>query len=369
MIKRGAEQSFASLFISTGLMQSIVSATDVNIEWLSHILQVTVKNFHTRKNTAFNSSIAHLEVEYASDHGLPQHVLIKINKDHDGQNEIQFYRFAQDVNLSMIPRIISMDYEAESGLSYLLMEDVSSTHELPVKREQLLTLNGVPSPAHLDSMIDAIAEFHAAFWEHPLLGTIPVTTEMRWWYRDEDSHKQHVQRRSTEWAKFIELYKDEVPKNWLTLGKSALEVLPRLFEDRIKPRLSSRRALTMSQGDCYLTQFLVPHTGEGKSYLIDFQDASINFPTYDLVYMFATFWSREQRAQYEKPLLAHYHSVLQERGVDYDWDLLQTDYRLCLCYMLFDAIWNAVAGSSKEYWKPKLKCLMNAYQDWECETL
>jgi len=29
--------------------------------------------------------------------------------------------------------------------------------------------------------------------------------------------------------------------------------------------------------------------GGGDAYLIDFQDACVNFPTYDLVYMFARF--------------------------------------------------------------------------------
>lgn len=125
----------------------------------------------------------------------------------------------------------------------------------------------------------------------------------------------------------------------------------------------------MSQGDCYLSQFLVPRAESGSSYLIDFQDACVNFPTYDLVYMFASFWTREQRGQYEEPSLRRYLSRLQSKGVNYDWAALCDDYRLCLCYMFFDAVWNATAGSSKEYWLPKMNCLVAAHQDWECGKL
>ena len=121
----------------------------------------------------------------------------------------------------------------------------------------------------------------------------------------------------------------------------------------------------MSQGDCYLTQFLVPHSNSGQSYLVDFQDACINFPAYDLVYMFATFWTRAQRAAQEEYVLRRYLHSLQSHGVKYTWEILCDDYRLCLHYMLFDAVWNATSGSAREYWLPKLHCLIQAYQDWD----
>lgn len=348
----------------------ISSITEINKDWLENVLKVQVKQALTKENPAFNSSVAHVEVTYSNDVKLPSKILVKLNKEHDGQNEIQFYHFANSMNLPMIPRHLGMDYNAQSGLSFLILEDISETHSTPVTREQLKILSGVPANEHMESIVDCIAKFHAAFWEHPQFGKIPDTTEMRWWYRDEEFHSKHVERRKFEWAKFIQMYKkDEVPQEWFVLGDFALKMLPKLFDNKIQPRLSSRQALTMSQGDCYLTQFLVPRTGLGKSYLIDFQDACVNFPAYDLVYMFATFWTREQRALYEEPLLRRYQHELKRHGVQYDWNMLHDDYRLSLSYMLFDAIWNATSGSSREYWKPKLKCLVDAYQDWKCADI
>lgn len=347
----------------------ISSPMEITKEWLSGILGVRVGQVTARENPAFNSLVRHLDVEYFNDGDLPRKLLVKLNRNHDGQNETQFYRLAEGMDVPMIPRCLGTDYDAQSGLSYLVLEDLSETHSPPVTREQLKSLNGMPATEHMSSIMDCIAQFHAAFWEHPQFVTIPDTTEMRWWYRDEEFHTQHVERRQREWSRFVELYKDEVPREWLSLGEAALGKLPQLFEDRIKPRLISKRALTMSQGDCYLSQFLVPRAGSGGAYLIDFQDACVNFPVYDLVYMLATFWTREQRRSQEEPLLRSYQQTLHQRGITYDWDQLCDDYRLCLSYMLFDAVWNATSGSSPEYWKPKMQCLVDAYQDWGCAAL
>ena len=356
--------------VTKKIMPRIVeSLNDVTPEWLGEVLGGEITNISLQPNDAFNSSMAHLTVAYSNQAELPANLILKLNKDHDGQNEIQFYRFAASMELPMIPGRLGWDYDSQTGFSYLVIEDISNSHMPPIKREQLLALDGVPGMEHLSLILDAIAQFHARFWEHPLFGSIPVTTEMRWWYRDEEFHAKHVERRTNEWGKFVDEFKDEVPNEWIAIGESALEMLPRLFESRIKPRLRSKRALTMSQGDCYLTQFLVPRNGLGQAHLIDFQDASVNFPAYDLVYLFATFWTREQRAEIEQKLLGQYLQRLQSRGVDYDWDSLTDDYRLCLCYMFFDAVWNAAAGSSREYWMPKMNCLVSAYQDWNCAGL
>ena len=344
----------------------ISTTTEITKDWISEVLKVQVSQLTTRENPAFNSSVTHLDVNYTSGVDLPRRVFVKLNREHEGQNEIQFYRFAEGMDLPTLPTRLGMDYDADSGFSYLMLEDVSETHAPPVTREQLKALDGVPLNETMNFIVDCIADFHATFWEHPQFGTIPDTTEMRWWYRDEEFHARHVERRKLEWAKFTELYRDEVPSDWLLLGETALNKLPKLFERYIKPRLTSKRALTMSQGDCYLSQFLVPHTGYGKAYLIDFQDTCVNFPAYDLVYMFATFWTRKQRNLLEKPFLRRYYQRLRQRGIDYGWDTLRDDYRLCLSYMLFDAVWNAASGSPREYWKPKMSCLVDAYRDWEC---
>ena len=61
---------------------------------------------------------------------------------------------------------------------------------------------------------------------------------------------------------------------------------------------------------------------------------------------------------------------LLDHGVaGYTWDDLLFDYRLMLIYRIFLPVWDAVNGSSRAYWWPKLQCLTGAYLDWHCAEL
>jgi hypothetical protein len=37
--------------------------------------------------------------------------------------------------------------------------------------------------------------------------------------------------------------------------------------------------------------------------------------------------------------------------------------------MIFYPAWDAVNGSSREYWEPKLRSLASAADDWQCREL
>ena len=72
----------------------------------------------------------------------------------------------------------------------------------------------------------------------------------------------------------------------------------------------------------------------------------------------------------EVQMLRRYHEGLQSHGVaSYSWDDLLTDYKVLLTYMLFYPVWDQTDGASKDYWWPKMQCLIRAYQDWECAAL
>jgi hypothetical protein len=86
----------------------------------------------------------------------------------------------------------------------------------------------------------------------------------------------------------------------------------------------------------------------------------------------ATFWNRSQRLAngVEQRMLAVYHQALTQFGVQgYSFADLMLDYRLMLSYMLFDPVADLARGSPRSYWWPKLNCLVEAYQDWDCGSL
>jgi len=328
-----------------------------------------------RTNAAFNSTVAHCAVQYD---GAPAHVphslLLKLNHDHAGANEITLYTLiaSEQMTLPMLPPCYAAVYDHHSGDSYCLLADVSATHAPPVKREQLLNGNGVPADAQLDQVIDALAHFHAAWWNHPLLGTDSNLLQVRPWFRDAQHFARHRERREREWVQFQSTVGAWFPADLHTLYATTLARLPRLWERVLAQRITTLQHITLAHGDCYLTQFLCARNGRDAAYLIDFGDTTANFGAFDLVYLMATFWTTAQRhaEQREDRLLRRYYATLQTHGImGYSYADLLLDYRAMLALMIFDPVWNQTGGSSPRYWWPKMQCLVAAFRDWNCAEL
>lgn len=355
-------------------MLSFPSAS-VSPEWLSYVLRSagilpvgSAIVVQTKQLTALNSTVERLVVQYSADaHAeVPRQLVLKRNANHDGMCEALFYQLVATLpgRLPVVARCYGAAYDPESGDSFCLLEDLSTSHSVPT--------SDMPTDAQLDQMVDALVQFHAYWWQHPRFGHLPDLLEVRPWYRDATFHAQHVERRTRELNQFLSTVGANIPGDLIKLLQQALLDLPQLWERFIASRVTGYTNLTLTNGDCYFVQFLCSHSEIGQTYLIDFQDASVNFGPYDLVYMFATFWTSKQRHENnrEMRLLRRYHHGLLSHGIQgYDWHALVADYRLMLCYMLFDPVWNATSGSNRTYWWPKLDCLAQAYRDWDCANL
>ena len=69
-------------------------------------------------------------------------------------------------------------------------------------------------------------------------------------------------------------------------------------------------------------------------------------------------------------VLRRYHAALQAHGVKgYTWDDLVTDYQNGLIFWLVMPVQDGADGSWKDYWWPKMQCLVAAFRDWRCEAL
>jgi hypothetical protein len=362
------------------LISSLDQATPA---WLTAVLraagmigQAAVSTIEMCANAAFNSSVAHLDITYsgAVPAATPRRLLLKLNANHDGSGEVGFYQLLATLpdRLPMLARCYAAEYDSSSGTSYLLLHDLSNTHAAPVTREQILALEGVPTDAQLNQMVDALARYHAYWWQHPRLGAVQDVTQVRDWYSDKEHFDRHVQRREREWARFSADVGGWFPADLRALYEDALARLSQLWGSYLARRVISFKNLTLTNGDCYFNQFLCSIDPAGAACLIDFQDVSANVGAYDLVYMFATFWTPAQRGAggREQRLLRRYQAGLQASGVrGYSWDDLLIDYRHMIIFMLFDPIWNHTSGSTQAYWWPKLQCLTDAYRDLRCAEL
>lgn len=355
----------------------ITQLDQITDQWLTAVLGVPVQIIDRRANDAFNSKLLHLTVQSNSPStDLPTHLIVKLNVAGDGEYEVRYYGLAntQPAPPTTSPRAVACAYDAESGASYLVMADISDTHTVPVLRADVLALHGMPTETHLRQMAELMARFHAYWWEHPDLkaGALPV----RWWYGDEAQFRAHVQRCERDWATFQSATSiTDLPDEYRTFYSDLVARLPVLWTRYLEPRVTTFRALTVTNGDCYFAQFLCPKDekdANGRAYLVDFQDASGNLPAFDLVFMFAIFWTIDHRREGDREmgLLRHYHAVLCDEGVtNYTWDDLLRDYRLALTLIVFFVVFDAASGASRSYWWPKIQCLVANFNDLNCFEL
>lgn len=396
---------------------AILDVAEATPEWLTRVLRASgalpegrVERVEAEANSAFNSVAAHLRLAYDSDApaDAPRRLFLKLKTGEAGVHEAAFYRLAAEFDaarLPMLPRVhlAAFDAEPHRDAATILLDDLSDTHGPPVERADVLALEGVPSPAHLDQVIDVLAAFHAAFWEDerlgasarldatkgagsqggedadPLLAMMAATgwpgpLALTGSFASREAFLGQAERMAGWWRDLRER-EDAPPAEIARLYDRAAEGLPSLWERYIEPRFKSKQNLTLIHGDGYFSQFVCPSDPENdRTYLIDFETVSTSLGADDLVFLMATFWTPEQRAEDDREMncLRRYHAGLAAGGVDprrYPFEQLLEDYRLMLVWRVFHPVWDTSYGCGKGYWWPKMQCLTGAYEDWACETM
>jgi hypothetical protein len=358
-----------------------LAATDpITPDWLTQALRSAdalptgeVIACQTSANDAFNSAATHLQLTYSADTPAeaPRRLFLKRNRDtawaiEAARDEVRFYQVIArlDPRPSMIVPCYLATFDQERGVSSLLLADVSATHSAPRTRDDLLHGEPIPDQRALDLSIDALASFHAYWWERPELGAEFALAN---WYSDAAVFAAHVERRRREWTQFLAAEGAWFPADLRALYEDALNQLPGLWDTGLGDHMTTGRGLTLGHGDCYITQFLVPQTSvSAPTYLVDFQSGAADTPAFDLIHMFAAFWTREQRHQDDREMrcLRRYHAGLVAGSVrDYSLEQLLADYRVELTIMLFYPVWDETAGSPQSYWLPKMRCLAATWQD------
>jgi hypothetical protein len=366
-------------------MELAKTLEDVNTDWLTDILyrekvlrRGRVVSFSVRNGVAFNSRTAHLELTFDSGATGPERVFFKSARNADG-GETAFYSLIkrQQNQPCYTARCLDVAFDPRRGISHLLLEDFSGSHVSPICVDAHRKLRAVPRPHHLRQIIDTVAEFHAAHWGKRWIGKDAFanpdwTNSAKCWRNRQQTRLEYFAAFLARDGKGYEGYTGQFTREIRTLHVNAMVKWPLLWESYIKRRFARRTNLTLIQGDCYFSQFLVPRPGRsGRAILIDYGCVGTFVPAWDLMYMFTTFWTRRQRLHRncEVAMLRRYHRRLQSSGIDtYSWNDLIEDYRFSIYANLFHSAWDA-HQTDMGYWWPKMQCSVAAFQDWKCIEL
>lgn len=234
--------------------------------------------------------------------GVPPTLVAKWSSREDARREAGFYRgVAPRLDLRLATLYASaIDDAAERGV--LVLSDVA-----PARQGD--TLVGT-TEAESDALADAMASFHAAFWdapEDPALASFPRWVDTRCPY----------DRIAERLPKFVADWTGRVPT-------AALDVAMRLPESVPRAREALARApATLVHTDLHLDNVLFLEGG--APVVLDWTDARRGPAALDFARLLVEGMTTEARRARRERLTRRYHAALAARGVAYDFDRLRRD--------------------------------------------
>ena len=319
----------------------------------------TVIAISTKQEKSTNAKNGRLRVTYSDDATgeCPPALFLKIYSDKPaefGNSEVLYYTAIHDqIQIPPMPKCFHTAYRPNSHAYHLLLEDLTESHRT--------NFDIKPTLQSTKKTVEALAQLHASWWQHPNLGQIGTypTDEVIDFYLDYPS--QGMEPLLAEMG-------ETIPIEWHELVRAIFAKHGRL----LKGKAGEGRHLTCIHGDPNPGNILSAKSENDRAYLIDrqlFEDSlSIWLGVSDLAYMMVHWWEPEDRRRLERPLLKHYHQALAELGVkDYSFEQLWADYRLCAMQSLYVvASWCAdddERSSFKWVWLPQFNKTMTACAD------
>lgn len=352
------------------MMSAIGDPQAATPAWLTQVLRADgclpqghVTGIDVTLETSYTSTIARLALTYSDETppAAPAHLFLKLARLDAAQSVVGGRQRRREVLFhnqiaAMMPdpplvHCYHAAYDEQSGAAHLLFDDLSATHAAGQISPP------PPLPQCLRAM-DALAEFHAFWWDHPRLGDIDPLP-------DAASVAEHVENTRRHFERFVDVLGSRLSPAQHRVYDRTLDALPRLWQ-----RVTQGTGLTLIHGDMNFSNVLLPREPD-RALIIDWQLWGISFAAEDLAHMIALFWDPADRRRLERDLLQRYHQELVRHGVKNDsWADCWHDYRLAvLLRVLFMPMWFWSSGAPESSWLGSLGRAMQAVEDLKCVEL
>ena len=228
------------------------------------------------------------------------------------EREIGFYReFAADCPVRT-PRCYFGEVEMDSGVSLLLLEDLTWMRNLN-------STGGVVDEVEL--VIRELGKLHAAWWGDARLDQTPWLP-MKGIMTPDQAPVVLMQN----WESFLGKLSIPVTDEVLSAGELCARYL-----SAVSISMYTQSPRTLIHHDVQGDNLLVAGDGEPSLALVDWQLTTAARPVLDLADFLVAHLETSERRRHEDRLLEIYHSVLTERGVaDYPLEQCRDDYAMAL---------------------------------------
>lgn len=305
-----------------------------------------------RRCGGYLSDLVGVTLAWTAAHGGPTHAVLKASHVGFGREELPFYQaIAGRLNCPVVPQFFAGGTDEPTGRTWLLLEDLSGSHERPSEPPLPPTL------ARSTKLVEALAQFHAAGWDNAGWQEVGSTL----WQR----------LRASEWL-------ESATERLFGQAGDALDNRTRAMYGRFLhdfPTLVTRseqlQGRTLVHGDAHVWNWMLPRDDTlDIPKLVDWDAWHIGIGVWDLAYMMALQWDREVRQRFENHLLDRYYAALAASGVSgYSREALQEDYRLAVLLHLRTPIARFSKGMSAYVWWPQLTRIQYAVEDLGCLEL
>ena len=295
---------------------------------------------------------------------LPAHLFLKQSRltatqsvvgSEQRRREVDFHHRVAAMCMPDAPlvRCYYAAFSPETGESCLLFDDMSETHfSMPSAAPPDRTMS--------NRVIDALATFHAFWWDHPALGEIAQLP-------NAESVASDIADIRTYFPRYADFASERLSSAQRREYAAVLNQLPRLLG-----RVTLGKHLTLIHGDANLSNFMLPRDAvHDGALMIDWQLWGINFAAHDLAHLIALYWPMDHHRILERDLLKRYHDQLLCHGVKgYDWHACWNDYRLAVILrVLFMPMWFWTSGAPEAFVWASFERAMAAFMDLSCVDL
>jgi hypothetical protein len=173
------------------------------------------------------------------------------------------------------------------------------------------------------TVIDAIADHHAHWWDNDRLASLPWLMN----YKSPPFVAAITDNYRAAWPKLLDRVGSDLSPAARDFGERFLSMIP-WFLERI-----SRPPHTFVHGDLRLDQlFFAVSVDDPPVTALDWQLSARGLGAYDLSYFLSQSLTTDMRRSCEEALLDRYIERLARHGIDYPRDQLRQDYRLTMAW-------------------------------------
>lgn len=345
----------------------LTSPKNISARWLTSRLR---RNGHLSTGEVQSLTVAKLQknhlavtVSYSNEVilPLPRNFILKwYGKDYPyGVREGEFYeRVAAQMPHPPVPSCYDVLIDDASYQTQLLLADLSSTHT------PTTAIDAHQSKEILAPIFDVYADFHAYWWNHPLLSQADFIRSDGICVSHAAISTAAISENRTLFSqkvapRFMEQHHGKLPDAWKEICYHAIEAWANLFSARVE----QGRALTLIHGDAHLNNVLFPKNPRAHTpILIDWEGWTRGIGVWDLARILTYCVHPAKRPFLDKHLLQRYHARLIGLGVDnYSFQECVQDFRLCILANIPHAMaWTGLTH---------LEYTLCAFDAWDCQAL